>query len=301
MGGLLARYFLMHGFAAPETDAPDAELPPVTWAGAPYFNRVIFIATPNAGSIIALDNLINGKELGPFQPEFPAALLGTHPSTYQLMPRPRHRRVRLGDSGLADIYDPALWEQNGWGLAAPAAAQQLAWLMPDEPDPETRRRRALAHQARLLARARVFHRMMDRWAPPPEGIDMFMVVGGGFETPSAALVDPATGTFTIDGVEEGDGVVLRASALLDEAQSGEIPRADRFPLRFDTTLFLPDEHVELTKNPVFGDNLLYWLLDAPRVGTPLARPRRAEILGPRGSSAPEIGSGGEFAKGPPDQ
>lgn len=295
MGGLLARYFLMHGFAAPDLTDPAAPLPPVTWAGAQYFSRVIFVATPNAGSIIALDNLINGKELGPFQPVFPAVLLGTHHSVYQLMPRPRHLRVRLGDRGFADLYDPALWREQGWGLADPAAQEQLAWMMPEEPDADARRRRALAHQARLLNRARLFHRMMDRWAPPPDGIDMFLVVGGGFETPSTATIDPATGTFTIDGVEEGDGVVLRASALLDEAQGGDVPREDRFPLRFDSTLFLPDEHVELTKNPIFGDNLLYWLLDAPRVGTPLARPRRTEFLGARGKSAPDP-TDGEFAK-----
>ncbi|MEO1494274.1 MAG: hypothetical protein AAFV19_19150 [Pseudomonadota bacterium] len=300
MGGLIARYFLMHGFAAPDTADPTAPLPPVSWDGAPFFNRVIFVATPNAGSIIALDNLINGKDLGPFQPEFPAALLGTHHSVYQLMPRPRHRRVRLGQTEFADLYDPALWQAQGWGLADRAADRQLAWLMPDEPDAEARRRRALAHQARLLNRARLFHIMMDRWAPPPEGIDMFLVVGGGFETPSTAQVDPATGAFTIDGVAEGDGVVLRASALLDEAQGGQVPRQDRFPLRFDTTLFLPDEHVELTKNPVFGDNLLYWLLDAPREGAPLARPRRTEFLGAR-ADAPDADPPGEFARAGSDQ
>ena len=91
MGGLVSRYFLMYGKAEPNADGT---LPPITWAGADYFSRVVFVAPPNAGSIIAMDNLINGKELGPLQPVYSAAMLGTHPAAYQLTPRSRHRGHR---------------------------------------------------------------------------------------------------------------------------------------------------------------------------------------------------------------
>ncbi|MEM6905657.1 MAG: hypothetical protein AAF568_07160, partial [Pseudomonadota bacterium] len=272
MGGLITRYYLMHG---PAPLGEDGALPPVTWEGAEFFDRVIIVATPNAGSIIAMDNLINGKELGPFQPVYSPTLLGTHPSTWQLMPRARHRRVRFGEGGavMEDPYDPDLWERFGWGMAGPTSEPMLSWLMPDEPDPAERRRKALAHQARMLTRAERFHAAMDRpWGRKPDHLDMFLVVGGGFQTSAEAVVDPGSGAFTITGVEEGDGVVLRASVLLDERQGGAYTAGLNTPLRFDTVLFLPDEHVELTKNPVFGDNLLFWLLAQPRDRRDLALP-----------------------------
>lgn len=278
MGGLVARYYLMYGPA----DLPaDGSLPPITWAGARYFDRVIFVAPPNAGSISALDNLVNGKEIGPFQPVYPAVLPGTHPSVYQLMPRLRHRRLRVrapGSELVADPYDPALWERFGWGLADPAAAGYLAWLMPEIADPDQRRSRALVHLGRLLARAEQFHRAMDRWAPPPEHLELYLVVGGGLRTPASALVDSATGRLTISGAEEGDGVVLRASALLDERQGGDMVAGLRTPLRYKTVLLLPDAHIALTRNPVFGDNLLFWLLEQPRDSGRLARPEAPTAL-----------------------
>ncbi|MEO0621002.1 MAG: hypothetical protein AAFU49_06445 [Pseudomonadota bacterium] len=276
MGGLVSRYYLMHGTAElPE----DGSLPPITWDGARHFSRVVIVAAPNAGSIIAMDNLVNGKSLGPLQPFYPAPLLATHASVWQLFPRARHGRLRAIDGAVLDPLDADLWQRYNWGLLAPEADPLLSWLMPDVSNAFERRQRAGAHQARLLRRAEQFHRAIDRWAPKPEGLEMFQVVGGGFSTPANGEVDPVTGTFTLTDREEGDGVVLRASVLLDERQGTESTSGLVTPLRFDTTLFLPDEHVELTKNPVFGDNLLFWLLEQPRGAAALAEPRRS-VLSP---------------------
>lgn len=275
MGTLISRYFLMYGVAEP---GRDGTLPPITWAGARYFSRVVFVAPPNGGSVIALDNLVNGKELGPLQPFYPAPMLATHPAPYQLMPRARHNRVRRGGAAVEDLYDVALWERMGWGLLDPSVDDQLRLMMPAEDDPARRRARARLHTEKLLRRAEQFHRMMDRWSAPPAGLELFLVVGGGFETPAAASIDPESGALRIDTFEEGDGVVSRASALLDERLDGRGGGAFRSPLRFRTTLFLPDEHVELTNNRVFADNLLFWLLDAPRGDHKLERARKATLL-----------------------
>ncbi|MEM1346525.1 MAG: hypothetical protein AAGI34_18345, partial [Pseudomonadota bacterium] len=249
MGGLVTRYYLMYG---PQPLPEDGTLPILTWEGARHFQRVVWVATPNAGSILAMDNLINGKSLGPFQPFYPGALLATHVSVWQMMPRARHERVREANGNALDLYDPALWERHGWGLLDPEAEALRAWLMPDITDPGARLDRARRHQARLIARAKAFHAAMDRPTSPPARLETFLVVGGGFATPAAAEVDPASGSFTLTAREEGDGVVLRASVLLDERQGGTAGGGLRTPLDVDTTLFLPDEHVELAKDWIFG-------------------------------------------------
>ncbi len=277
MGGLVTRYYLMHG----PVDLPeDGSLPPVTWEGARHFQRVVIVATPNAGSILAAENLINGKSLGPLQPFYPPGLLATHASPWQLFPRARHNRLRLGnrDGPPLNPLDPALWEKHRWGLLDPGSAELLELLLPEVEDAEERRRLAAVHQARLMRRAAQFHAAMDRWAPTPPGFETFLVVGGGFATPAAATVDPDTGSFQLTEREEGDGVVLRASVLLDERQGSDRRTGLETPLRFDQTLFLPDEHVELTKNPVFGDNLLFWLLEQPRPTDELAEPTEGLLV-----------------------
>jgi len=278
MGGLLTRYYLMHGTA---DLGEDGSLPPLTWAGAEHFRRVVFVAPPNAGSILAVENLVLGEQFGPLQPIYPPALLATHPAAWQLLPRARHDRLHVaGDpTAVLDPLDPAVWERFGWGLLdrSEEGARIRALLLPDLPDDAARLVRARAHQARLINRARRFQRAMDRWSPPPAHLETFLVVGGGFRTPAAAEVDPATGALSITQQEEGDGVVLRASALLDERQGRDMRGGLVSPLKFDTTLFLPDEHVGLTRNPVFGDNLLFWLLERPRDPEMLAPPEEAAI------------------------
>lgn len=296
MGGLVTRYYLMHG-PAPLGD--DGALPPVTWEGARHFSRVIMVATPNAGSILAMDNLVNGKDLGPFQPFFEAPLLGSHASTWQLMPRARHKRLKdVATGDLVDPYDWKVWEKHGWGMAAPSVEPLLSWLLPDIADPAARKARALTHQRRMLERAERFHEAMDRWGTPPDRLETFLVVGGGFRTPANAVLDQSTGSFTIIDEEEGDGVVLRASVLLDERQGGTYRAGLQSPLRFGTTLFLPDEHIELTRNPVFGDNLLFWLLEQPRDSEDLERPERTVLaaVAPTGP-APDQPFGGKIEAG----
>ncbi len=277
MGGLVTRYYLMYGAA----DLPeDGSLPEVTWAGAEHVGRVVFIAPPNTGSVLAFENLVNGKTLGPFQPTYAPAILGTHVSTYQLFPRDRHKRVRIaGSDEPVDVFDLANWERYGWGMLNPGQDALLQILMPEEPTAEGRHERARRHLAKILKRAEQFQRAIDRPVTIPEDLDLYLVVGGGFETPAEVEYDPETGRVEITKLEEGDGVVLRASSLLDERQDGNYTLSLRSPLSYRSVLLLPEEHVDITKSPVFGDNLLFWLLEAQRSGDQLVRPGRLSVAG----------------------
>lgn len=264
MGTLVLRYWLMYGAA----DLPeDGSLPELTWAGARRAACAIFITPPNLGSISAITSITEGRELGPLQPFYPPALVGSHVAIYQLLARQRHNRILLdGPDGApaGNHFDAAMWEEYGWGLMDPLQDGVLSILIPDAANRTERRRRARAYLQQVLNRAEQFHRAMDR-PGTPRGTDMFLVVGTGLDTPAAAVLDRSTGRLNPNIMEEGDGTVLRASALHDERQGGNDHTGRNRPIRYRTTLLLPGEHVNITSSPVFADNLLYWLLDNPRI------------------------------------
>lgn len=268
MGALLTRYYLRYGdqgLADPDKGQP---APTLNWQGAQYVERVVIIAPPNGGAIDALDQLVKGKDIGrPILPHYPAALLGTYPSLYQLLPRNRHKRVYWDEDTsrpVADIYDPLLWQKMHWGLAAPEHDADLAILLPDVHDAEERLKLAQAHQAGLLNQARLFHAALDRPAAPPAGLEMFLVSGDAEKTPATLSIDSQTGKTKILSKEPGDGTVLRQSSLLDERTGATWQPRLQSPIDFEQVLFLPQDHLGLTKSKTFRDNILYWLLEKPR-------------------------------------
>ena len=61
----------------------------------------------------------------------------------------------------------------------------------------------------------------------------------------------------------GDGTVLRSSVLLDErVGNGWSPQLVT-PLDFHSGLLLPNDHLGLTRDEVFRNNVLFWLLEDP--------------------------------------
>jgi hypothetical protein len=264
MGGLLARYYVQYGSA----DLPaDGSWPPVTWAGAQYVDRVILVGTPNAGSVKAFGQLVEGASLAPILPTYPPALVGTMPSVYQLLPRSRHGAVVDADKPLepvGDLFDPALWERMQWGLADPAQDRVLQTLLPDVPDRAIRRRIALDHQSKCLRRAKQFHEALDRPAEPPPTLEVYLFAGDAEPTDAVAHVDRRTGGIRRFDPQPGDGTVLRTSALMDERVGREWSPGLRSPIAWTGVTFLFEDHLGLTKSPVFSDNVLFLLLEKHR-------------------------------------
>lgn len=259
MGGLLLRYYLRYGAA----DLPaDGSLPPVTWAGAANIGRAILVAPPNAGSLQSLLQLIEGKDYGPFA-HYPPALLGTFPAGYQMLPRGRHEMVAVGGEPIEDLFDPELWRRMQWGLASPKAEQLISWLLPDEQNPELRRQIALDHQQKALLRARQFTAALDQPAATPEGLLLHLIAGDATPTPSRMEIDGEARRLSIVETAPGDGKVLRTSALMDERLGGSWAPYLRSPVDWQHVMFLPQGHLDLTKDPVFTDNVLFWLLESP--------------------------------------
>lgn len=263
MGGLVARYFLEYG----DADLPDdGSAPKVTWAGAEHVDRLVMIATPNAGSLDAIKNLIHGESLSQFLPRYEPAVLGTMPALYQLLPRSRQNPVIAeGDRRGVDILDPKVWAQFRWGLLDPRQFHFLKELLPDVGDPNARLQIAYDHLTKCLNRAKAFHAALDTPASPPSGTSIHLIAGDAHPTISQFRVD-GRGSLTVTEWQPGDGRVSRPSALMDERDSIGVKWSPRLisPIKWSSVNFLFADHLGLTSDPGFTDNVLFLLLEAPR-------------------------------------
>jgi pimeloyl-ACP methyl ester carboxylesterase len=263
MGSLVARYYLRYGNA----DLPDdGSLPELTWAGSQHVDRAILVAPPNAGSLEALLNLVEGRKFAPTLPRYSPSILGSFPSLYQLLPRTRHAAVIWADGGepVEDLLDPQLWSDMGWGLASKTETENLRWLLPKIASPTDRHAAALDHQRKSLDRARHFTAALDQPAERPSGLDLMLVAGDAVDTPAVITVERSTGRLEISSTGPGDGRVLRSSALMDERVGATWRPTLQSPIGWTDTLMLFTSHLGLTRDRVFTDNVLFWLLEDPR-------------------------------------
>jgi len=263
MGGLLTRYYLRYGG---RPLPKDGSIPPIDWSGAKNIERAVLIGTPNAGSVDGLATLVEGINFSFLLPSYSATLLGTMPGLYQLLPRPRHAAVVDIDNPdtALNIYDSTLWQQLGWGLASPDNAEDLERLFPEIDDPKKRRQAAFDHQQKSLLRAQQFAASLDVPAKRPEGLDIYLFVGDAVDTDKTIGVDMESGRIRRIADGPGDGSVLRTSALMDERVGSEWSLGLITPVDWTNVMFLLEDHLGMTREPVFVDNVLYLLLEDPR-------------------------------------
>jgi pimeloyl-ACP methyl ester carboxylesterase len=262
MGGLVARYYLRYG----ARDLPeDGTGPEPDWAGAAHVERLIMVGTPNGGSVKALQQLVDGVRYAAVLPKYEPALLGTMPSIYQLLPRGSAHVVRLGGAGgrpVENLLDPRLWEEFEWGLADPGQDEVLAALLPDIKSAAERREVALDHQRKCLRRAQQFFAALDLPASPPAGLSQYLFAGDAVPTSSVVAIDESNGDVTVVARAPGDGTVTRDSALGDLRLGREWHPGLASPIAWTNATFLFTDHLGLTRDPAFADNVLFLLLEA---------------------------------------
>ncbi|MEA4862102.1 MAG: esterase/lipase family protein [Victivallaceae bacterium] len=274
MGGLVSRYYMMYGTEQPDTDGTP---PPLTWAGARNLARVAIVATPNAGYLDTLLEMNGGLRLSEAAPLIPGAVLATMPSYYAMLPwSAAGGEVRNLHGDRLDMFDPAVWERYGWGLAGPAAAPTLATLLPDVADPQARREIALDHQKKCLAAASALRTALTVEADPPPWLQVTMFAGDAVPTDSVAEASLAGGLRRVE-FDAGDGKVLCSSVRADRFVDG--PRGRRYDpeVRWDAMVYLPASHMGITNSSTFASNLLSFLLldpDDEDNPPPTARRRR---------------------------
>jgi pimeloyl-ACP methyl ester carboxylesterase len=262
MGGLVARHYLRYG-----GEPGDG---PVTWAGTRRIRSLVLVATPNEGSIAALDAILNGSRVGLSYTTLAASVVARMPSIYQLLP-PR-AAVPLVDGrgeplGL-DLHDPETWKALLGGPKRPAGARRRR----DDPVGGDRDAEA-AFLERALLGARAFHEALAR---PPESecpARVLLLGGDCLPTPARAVVaeagapprfEPLSRAEAEWMMEAGDGRVTRASALgvhlpgADHSETGSgIPEIGQ-------AFFGDAEHHGIYAEPTFQSLLLRLLLRRPR-------------------------------------
>ena len=257
MGGLLTRYYLRYG----SQKLPKTGTPTLNWAGAKHVEKVAIISTPHFGSPLAITNLTDGLKPTPFVPLYDPVLLGTMPSGYELLPRQRHGLLIDPDTqAKLDPLDPELWIKNQWGLANPKHEKTLAQLLPDVEDAQERRRIAHDHLVKSLNSARQFHLALDRKATNvPSHLKMVTWIGDIGGTPLILEAHPESPTFAKEG--HGDETVPRFSAAGDDR--GPLPNTGIYtsPIPWQDINYVPKDHLGITKDVNFADNLLAFLLD----------------------------------------
>lgn len=277
MGGLIARYYMRYG----ETPLPDEGEPDpvITWAGAKNVGKLIQIGTPNSGYLDTVLELVNGLRLQPGAPLYPAAVIGTFPSYYEMMPFPQFAAVRKAVPGkpdeesiargeAVDLYDLNTWIRNKWGLANPDADADLQWLLPDVKTAVERRHVALEHLQKCLASAKRIASMLS--TPDPKDSDVFQMVfiGDSVPTSSLALVDE-NGGLRVARYDSGDGKVSAVSARADlrnpDNPGAWGPRMES-PVRWNGVIHVSGAHMGITLAPDFLHNMRFYLVQFPGPG-----------------------------------
>ena len=90
-----------------------------------------------------------------------------------------------------------------------------------------------------------------------------LVAGDAEPTLEQVSVGSADGRIAVSDAGPGDGTVLRSSVLLNERVGNTWSPQLITPLDFHSALLLPNDHLGSTRDEVFRDNVLFWLLEDP--------------------------------------
>ena len=107
-----------------------------------------------------------------------------------------------------------------------------------------------------MKRAAKLHAVLDVPAKRPQGLDIFLFTGDAEPTLAAVVVNTRTGRLRVIESAPGDGTVLR-SALMDEWVGAQWRPGLVSPIDWSGVTFLFSDHLGMTSDPLFSDNLLF--------------------------------------------
>ena len=160
-GGLITRYFLLYGgkdVLADERVAPDN-------GGAKKIGHILFVATPNLGSVTAVRMFANGRRFvgGRIDPE----IFATMPAAYQMLPHPQRDWVvtLAGERVNPDLYSVQSWRYWQWSVFDPKVRQRISKRFASPKEAARYLELLERFFARSLVRGRRFHEAISQPLP----------------------------------------------------------------------------------------------------------------------------------------
>jgi hypothetical protein len=288
MGGLLLRYYLRYGVQAlPD----DGSLPPVTWAGAADLEKAVLVATPNAGSVEAFQELSQGR-----------TFLSCSPTIFRPCSPPCLRCTSF------------------------CLARVIAWLSPPKipkvqrsifsmsmsgsgtvgGSPRERRIACCSSCYRKSPRRRSAERLRSTSS---QGARSRPAISRRTRCPRHGTTEARTLSLRRrrrhDAGSARDRSRRRDSHALDRAGRRNGPAHQRGDARASRRLlaawgayaddwtgvtFVVGDHLAVTRNPTFTDNVLYRLLEAPRSSLARRNRRLSDASNPRWPHASDASS-----------
>ncbi len=273
MGGLLARYYLRYG----TDDVLNSNDFPLNYSGAANVRRVLLLGTPNLGSVVALQNMLQGFRVG--LRRIPPEVLATLPGAYQLLPHPLNNWLITSDGSPLerDLFDIDIWRRFEWSIFNPAIRERIRRRFDNHTQAETYLSLLEDYMHKHLERGRRFvWSLTVREAKSP--VELIVFGGDCTLTPARLVVEEYQGESRLRlwpdqirnpkaGVdydrlmlEPGDGSVTKASLLARTHLDPRVPRHHYTYFPLDYTVLSCEQHDRLTSNIHFQNNLLHVLL-----------------------------------------
>ncbi len=271
-GGLLTRYYVRFG----KRDVLSDSSYKVTLDGAEKIGKVVLVATPNFGSIPALQRAVVGQEIG--FTEVTPEILATMPGLYQTLPHP-DRTFMIDVNGHRierDLYDLSTWKKYEWSIFDPDIRDRIKTKYKNPQQAQAYLKAFENYMSQSLTRARRFHEALS---VSLDQVPVKYIVFGSscILTPSVCLIEKVDGKPKIrlypnqvvnrkESVNyeklmmaPGDGTVTKASLLARE-KFGRPTRSTTGSFPIDYSVFLCEQHATYPSNTTFQDNLLTILL-----------------------------------------
>ena len=280
LGGLILRYYQRFG---------DRDVLPLLMSGpknlkniatthsqANKIRHAIFLGTPQLGTVKAIDRLKSGFDFN--LRNIPVEVQVTMPSVYQLLPHPISRWASdmTGKALQIDLFNPETWKRNKWAIYDTAVIDRI--VSKAENFNKGQREITVLQQFfnHQLLRAKAFWQALSpAYEVQHEG---FIIMGGSCkETLNRLIVeqnDQSEEMTLHHGLRREHGEVDSQKSILFEPGDGQVSKSSLLGQVYDKTtqrtlktikvkypVFVCEDHLKLTENITFQDNLLHVLLN----------------------------------------
>ncbi|MGJ8662780.1 MAG: lipase/acyltransferase domain-containing protein [Marinicella sp.] len=285
MGGLILRYYQRYGAAdvldsiqlSLHTQQPAVEqLDLSNHAKTHLIRHAIFLGTPQLGSVKSVKRLQDGFDFN--LRNIPVEVQITMPSVYQLLPHPQSNWVVQADGTTAhiNVFDQKFWQLNQWSIYNDVVRERIIKQAENSDLGQAKVSRLTTFFNRQLKRAELFwHSLSPAYEVEHEG---FIIMGGDCKkTLNRLIVNTNEGRVMLaDDLNMGDEFNVRTlhKSLLYEPGDGQVSKSSLLgeihdnqthktlkTIKIKYPVFVCEDHIKLTQNLTFQDNLLHVLLN----------------------------------------